>query len=193
MSELILAKLFLLYLLFWGQTLFAQVDTTYFSNFIENLKKVEVPLPKFVVDSSYKKAQNLADNFAEEFNSQIPGNINKINPTLYLKISSNYEFDNKHLFALGYALIQDSANIEDHSAHIFVFGEYTNDRIIFFSEMSEFEGEIQFKLLGYENSKNEIRVYGEAYPYFGSDYGKFILSAKLNFENYIWQYHLNAK
>ena len=188
-----MAKLFLLYILFLSQTLFAQVDTTYFPNFVDNLKKVEVPLPNYVVDSSYKKAQNLADNFAKEYNSQISNNINKINPTLYLKFSSNYEFDDKHLFSLGYAFIEDTANIEDHSAHIFVFGEYTNDRIIFFSEMSEFEGEIQFKLLGYENSKNEIRVYGEAYPYFGSEYGKFILSIKLNSENYIWQYHSNAK
>jgi len=188
-----LAKIFLLYILILIQPLIAQVDTTYFSNFIENLRKVEFPLPKYVVDSSYTIAQNLADNFAKEFNNKIPEDRDKIDPALYLKFSSNYEFNDKHLFSLGYAFIEDSVNVDDYSAHIFVFGEYIDDRIIFSSEMNEFEGELQFKLLGYENCKNEIIIYGEAYPYYGSDYGKFILSTKSSYENYIWQYHSNTK
>lgn len=187
-----MAKIILLYIIILSNTLFAQVDTTYFSYFVENLKKVEYPLPQYVIDSSNAKAKNIVDEFVEEFNKQTPSNNNKIDPTLYLKLSTNYELDNRHLFSLGYAFVEDSANIEIQSAHIFVFGEYSDDRIIFISEMNEIEGEIQFKLLGCGNSEDEIIIYGEAYPYFGFDYGKFILSVTTNNKKCVWQYHFRG-
>ena len=157
-------------------------DSSNIKGFQNNLILIKDRIPKFLIDT----AETIVNKKVEQLRLS-DSTLGKINLKTYLRISKLYKVSNKYLFLLGFALIMDSSNIDYNSAQIFVFGIYNENKINYCDEMDELEGEIKMELNGYEEKDRAFKIYGKAFPYFGSNYGRFILSEHNDKISYKWE------
>lgn len=162
---------------------FSQIDT---NNIVRNFQIDETPIPNFITELASKMADSSARHFCE---IEFKGSPTSVDPKLSLKFIRHYKQGSTKIFSFGFVFKADSMNLEDNSAHSFIFGTYSNNRITFITELENYIGEIKMKLYGY-NTKKETRIlYGEAFPYFGNTRGKFKLEINPNDTKYYWEYN----
>ncbi len=105
------------------------------------------------------------------------------------KNSTTYKYDNEwKLLLTGYVLDQETG-MEENSASFFVLTILRNNDFWFTDIFEDLIGEIQVELNGFEDKERQITVWGQAYPYFQHDYGKFRLVIKNGVTDYEFQCH----
>ena len=105
------------------------------------------------------------------------------------KKSTTYGYDNEWKMLLtGYVLDQETG-MEENSASFFVLTILRNNEFWFTDILEDLIGEIQVELKGFEVKDRQVTVWGQAYPYFQADYGKFRLTINNGATLYEFQCH----
>jgi hypothetical protein len=103
------------------------------------------------------------------------------------KNSTTYKYDNEwKLLLTGYRLDKQTG-MEEKSASFFVLTILRNNEFWFTDIFEDLLGEIQAELNGFEQKEKQIKVWGQVYPYFQPEYGKFRLKIKNGTSEYEFQ------
>ncbi|WP_052593374.1 hypothetical protein [Aureispira sp. CCB-QB1] len=154
-------------------------DTTKFPDYQENLEEIHKELSNTKFQDI--KAKEFIDNACSK-DSLFCGDINR-------KISKSYKFDDEwSLTLVGYVLHQITG-MEENSASFFVLTINRKEQVWFSDILSDLMGEIEVSLKGFEDKDKQVRVWGEIYPYFEPDYGKFELTIKNGTGFYEYECH----
>ncbi|MFA7446764.1 MAG: hypothetical protein WCY89_12535 [Flavobacteriaceae bacterium] len=152
-------------------------DTTKIADFKTNLRIIDGDiLSNSFIEYQDKKAKDYITESCEEeplFCKEIERKFSKV-----------YAFDSDWKILITGYLLED-AIVEESSASFFVLTIIKNEEIWFTDFLEDLMGEIKVELKGFEHQENQIVLWGEAYPYFGYDYGKFRLTvneAKSSYE-----------
>jgi hypothetical protein len=156
-------------------------DTTKITDFRNNLRPENTELTN--IEKDYQDKQ------AKDFISQSCKRDTLFCVGIKLRISKTYKYDDEwKLLLTGYVLDQGTG-MEENSASFFVLTILRNDAPWFTDFLEDLIGEIQVDLNGFEDKNKQITVWGHAYPYFQSDYGKFRLIIKNGMTFYEYQCH----
>jgi hypothetical protein len=156
-------------------------DTTKIKDFKTNL----TILPEGLTDIEKEYQQKQAIDFIRKSCQRDTLFCGEIN----YKKSTTYKYDNEwKLLLTGYVLDQETG-MEENSASFFVLTILRNNEFWFIDILEDLIGEIQVELKGFEDKDRQITVWGQAYPYFQPDYGKFRLIIKNGATDYEFQCH----
>lgn len=156
-------------------------DTTKITDFKSNLKILAEELTDIEKEYQLKKAKDFIKQSCER-DTLFCGQIN-------FKKSTAYKYENEwKLLLTGYALDQE-AGLEEKSASFFVLTILRKNEFWFTDILEDLIGEIQVELNGFEDKDRQVAVWGQAYPYFQPDYGKFRLIIKNGIADYEFQCH----
>lgn len=156
-------------------------DTTKITDFKNNLIIVAGELTDQEKEYQLRQAKDFIKKSCER-DTLFCGEIN-------FKKSSSYKYDNQwKLLLTGYVLEQETG-IEEESASFFVLTILRNNKPWFTDIQEDLIGEIQVELNGFEEKEKQITVWGQVYPYFQPDYGKFRLIIENEMTNYEFQCH----
>jgi hypothetical protein len=106
-----------------------------------------------------------------------------------LKKSTIYQFDNEWKLLLTGYILDQATGMEENSASFFVLTILRKNEFWFTDILEDVIGQIQVELNGFEDKDKQVTVWGHAYPYFQSDYGKFRLTIKNGVADYEFQCH----
>lgn len=143
-------------------------DATRVADFKSNLAWMDMELPDAVREYHDEKAKNFIDRACEEDElhcGEIKG-----------KIQSTYEYDKEWTIYLSGYVLDEGAGLEEESASFFVLSLYRNKTPWFTDILEDLVGEIQVELNGFEAGDRRVTIWGQAYPYFKEEYGKFRLT-----------------
>lgn len=156
-------------------------DTTKIKDFKINLITISDGLTKFENEFQLKHANDFIKKSCER-DTLFCGEIK-------LKKSTTYKYNDEwKLLLTGYVLDQETG-MEENSASFFVLTILRNNEFWFTDILEDLIGEIQVELKGFEDKDRQVTVWGQAYPYFQPDYGKFRLTIKNGETDYEFQCH----
>jgi hypothetical protein len=156
-------------------------DSLKFPDFKNNLQEIEVKISPEFESEIYEIAKRFIEEKCKE-DTLYCGDI-------YLRHREHFlSTQGQELFSFGYAY--KNAGMEQQSASFFVFGIKKEGKTVFYDIASDLVGEIKLKLKGVEKIKSATVIWGELYPYFDVDYGKFKLTINNTKKNYEFQCHL---
>ena len=89
------------------------------------------------------------------------------------KKSTKYEYNDEWKLLLTGYVFEQTEGIEENSASLFVMTILRNNKFWFTDILEDLMGEIQVELNGFNYTERQITIWGQAYPYFQPDYGKF--------------------
>lgn len=154
-------------------------DTSKFPDYIENLKEIH----KELSNTKYQ------DTKANEFIENVCSNDSLFCVDIKKNISKSYKFNDEWTLNLVGYVLEQTTGMEENSASFFVLTINRNEQVWFTDILSDLMGEIKVSLNGFENKDGQIRVWGEIYPYFEPDYGKFELTIKNGTGFYEYECH----
>jgi hypothetical protein len=154
-------------------------DTTKFPDYQENLEEIH----KELSNTKYQDAE------ANEFIANACSNDSLFCGDIKNKISKSYRFDDEWTLNLVGYVLEQATGMEENSASYFVLTIKRNEQVWFSDILSDLMGEIKVSLNGFEDQDRQVRVWGEIYPYFEPDYGKFELTIKNGTGFYDYECH----
>lgn len=156
-------------------------DTTLITDFKSNLTILHEKLTDAEQEYQLKHATDFIQKSCE-IDSLFCGEIN-------FKKSTNYGFNSEwKLLLTGYVLDQGEG-MEEESASFFVLTLVRNNEFWFTDILEDLMGEIQVELNGFEEKETQLIVWGHAYPFFQSEFGKFRLMINDGMMEYEFQCH----
>jgi hypothetical protein len=156
-------------------------DTTKITDFKSNLTVLAEELTDGEKEYQLKKANDFIKQSCER-DTLFCGEVS-------FKISATYKFDNKWKMLLTGYILDQTMGMEEKSASFFVLTILRNNEFWFTDILEDLIGEIQVDLNGFEDKKRQITIWGQSYPYFQSEYGKFRLTIKNGVTDYEFQCH----
>lgn len=156
-------------------------DTTKIKDFTTNLTIVNTELTDKEKEYQDKQAKSFIAQICEQDTLFCGGSM--------VKQSKVYEYDKEWKFLLTGYVIPQETGIEEDSASFFVLTILKNNEPWFTDVLEDLMGEIQGELNGFENKDKQVTVWGQVYPYFTPDYGKFRLKIKNEEGKYEFQCH----
>lgn len=91
------------------------------------------------------------------------------------------------LFSIGYVYIDGEKDLQPGACNLYVFGAEMNGQLMAYDIAQDLEGEINFALKGFEKPEGAMIFWGEMYPYFGRNYGRFKLVINDTKKGYIFE------
>lgn len=164
----------------------------------------EIILPKLQCDSSRIKGfknnlvyadTNLINSIAPYIDSIAKNYIHKectqdslFCSPFHQKIKNVYTTKEGYtLFSVGYVYTDGEKDLQPGACNLYVFGAEKNGQIVAVDIAQDLEGELTFGLKGFEKPEGAMIFWGEMYPYFGKNYGRFKLVINDTKKGYIFE------
>jgi hypothetical protein len=97
--------------------------------------------------------------------------------SIYIHERKVYAIDNLRVYSFGYRFYGNQG-YESNSNSFYTIWIFENDELKFQHTFEELIGEIIVKIVGIESNGNGYVLYGEEYPYFSNEYGRFRMELK---------------
>ena len=161
-------------------------DSSKVRDFKENLIDTQKLIPENIASAAFSQANTILD-------SAIVHNSIYRNQLVFLKTEHYYQYGKKWAIYLGGYRLQnfatDTFSFDSGFVSLYVMRIYKEGQLFFADFQEDMMGEIAMDLRGLEETMDGLTVWGQLYPYFNHDYGRFRLSIKNGTGTYEFQCH----